>query len=136
MKKIIAISAVTATMILFGSSAAYGCNDLWVGGLQGGYWTITADLSCHHGKIEWSQQDQLLMTATGLYGPDCRIRFENTKTKDWAVVNFQQNYCLASGGDITVTPISGSKPIYSTTRARIGEHGNDDPGRVEITGWE
>ena len=134
MKKIVVLFAVMATMILFGSNSAYaeGCNDLTIE-VYSNEWNVIGDLRCHHGKIARSATREVTVTAIGLYGPDCRIGFENVNTKVQALVNFQQNYCGMAAGDITVEQISGPQPIYTK---ETGSFASERGGKVTITGFK
>ena len=142
MKKIVVIYALAATMIILSSSAVYaGCNELWVGHSDAAYVIVWDEISCAHGYPKHGEFDdalQVKLISGDFYGPDCTIGFT---TYDYyhegktyrAVVRFQQNLCVLEGADITVTPISGRRPIYTI---RTGAVSGSQHGTVDITGWE
>ena len=133
MKKIVVICVVTATMILFASTAVYaGCNTLWVTAM-GAYHIDISDISCAHGTSKNESGDSVDLVSGGFYGPDCTVVFSTYDEKNQAAVRFQQNYCGLEAGDITVEPIYGQKPIY---RIDNGSRGDNSSGEVRITGWE
>ena len=134
MKQTIAIAAMMATMILFGSSVVYaGCNDLTVI-VNSNEWKVDGNnISCTHGNIEFTADTSVIMTNSKLHGPDCSISFLNSKEEKQAIVDFQQNLCVMEAGDITVTSISGPKPNYTITE---GSYSKGKGGKVTINGFK
>ncbi len=127
-KSLLVLALVLITPII----ASAACNTLIVS-LTDADWQINPKLpGCEHGAVNSTTTDQAVMGNIGSFGPDCQVSFINTQTSDTATVAFQQNYCVLEAGSISVTPISGAKPIYTS---REGSYADGTPGKVTITGF-
>ena len=133
MKQTIAIFVMMVTMILYGSSVVYAdCNNLTIKVTSSG-WTID-DIDCTHGHVESSTDKVVVLSSTGgMHGPDCRIGFKNPTKDQYAIVEFQQNYCFLEAGDITVKSINGPKPDKIITG---GSYADGKGGKVIISGFK
>jgi hypothetical protein len=111
------------------------CNHLTVTLLQSAIdqgWSVDQDWMksnhCDHGTVGKYDTTQVVMKATGLYGPKCHIKFNGPK-KQYSEVLFNQNYCSSSAGDIKVTVDDGKLPCYQTYK---GSYGARKGGKVDV----
>jgi len=83
---------------------------------------------CQHGTGHIVDPKNACLSATGYYGPQCRVILRN-KTGDKAIIDCQQNYCAYASGDITVTQVAGPPLDITTTK---GAYARSEPGYVYI----
>jgi len=133
---LIRAAAVVAITGMATQAYASSCNNLVVD-LQMPGWSIVGTFvgsdDCEHGEIASISPTEVTMTAAYLHGPDCNLTFAGPNPGDRAEVRFQQNYCAAAAGNITVESITGITPI---TRVKKGSWVSSRDGRILITGFE
>lgn len=128
---VIGLMVFTALAIGFaGQAMARECNRLAVGVSSSGsvpWRVVDSSVTCVHGKKQWtnSQGYFVWFETVGLFGPDCKVTFVNSANGKKATYRFQQNYCVAAAGDITVQKISGETLHYRADRGDYpGHHGS------------
>ncbi|HUU19491.1 MAG TPA: hypothetical protein VMW72_20245 [Sedimentisphaerales bacterium] len=108
------------------------CNDLTII-VDPEKWKIDiGNIHPKHGNAKSIEPHKVVLCATGFYGPDCRIGFTDDEDYLFSIVNFQQNFCFAKSGHITVTPVKGKTPDYD---AKEGSYEVQRGGVVEIKGF-
>lgn len=134
--KLTAVLAILGLMLASAPLAlADDCNHLTVTLLQSAIdqgWSVDQDWlktnRCDHGAVGKYSGTQVVMKATGLYGPKCHVKFNGPNgqtSKDL----FNQNYCSSAAGDIKVTNEDGKLPCYQSYK---GSFGAQQGGRVDI----
>ena len=104
------------TMGAASGAAASTCNDLEIS-LIPDEWEIDAKATaCEHGKVVRGNSQRLVIGSVDYspYGPTCNLFFRGPDSA-YAMVKFDQIICIATAGQITVTPVKGSKLTYSKT---------------------
>jgi hypothetical protein len=128
--------AVLCLMLAAAPAALAGdCNHLKVTLLQSAIdqgWSVDQDWlktnHCDHGTVAKHTRTTVVISATGLYGPKCTIKFKGPKKKKSKDL-FNQNYCSTAAGDIKVTNVDGKQPCY---QAYKGSFGAKQGGKVDI----
>jgi hypothetical protein len=131
MHSMFARSFVALGLLASAGFAHAGCNNLTVNVSAPG-WTVDGNIqiTCNHGNVVSQTSNAVVLSNSGYYGPDCRIGFTNGSSP--SVIEFQQNYCFLSAGNISVSPLAGPAPQYTKQE---GSYSSGTGGVVNVTGF-
>jgi hypothetical protein len=109
------IVATSVGLALTSTSVLANCNNLIVEVSDPEHWEILPDTECEHGHVDHQRPNQVTLSNSTAYGPDCKVMFRKKWKKGGSeegtlvTIRFQQNLCVLEAGKITSSHKDGPK---------------------------